>query len=578
MSIRTYDNKHKKRANLEVKTRIEALQEAVDAGRSWLDPELLTRCEQRLVAARHRVKLSLDHTVIVVAGTTGSGKSSLVNALAQHDVSPVSAHRPTTSVPRAVVWDATEEGRADAGDLLDWLGVREQHHFTGVDGQRRVVWPPWRPTPQTAEQGVGTVLGKRAFRRGLIVVDLPDVDSLAQEHRAIADPLMARADVVVWVTDPQKYADATFHRRLQALPHGTDIIVVLNHADRLTEDDAQACFADVQRVVRQTTSARVRVMMTSAVSGAGVRDVAAVLDLAASRRASMAATLNGQLRECGEEILSADPEGSGAEVSAAQVEELIDDLARALGVDRIADAVRRSALRHSHALTGWPLTSWVSTLRRDPLAAWGFVRHRDGERSMAGVGRGVSPVQRPLGVLDAGVRASISMAISDFVFDVSVGGPVRWREQVGAAVDGGYVGALDSAVSDGDVVSVQPASWWGVAVWVHRVFLLAMVVGLGWLSFLAVAAYLRLDVPNTPAWMGFPIPTIVTVAGVLGGVMFALLCRVLSMWYAQREARRVYRQLRSRVSGVVRVRVVEPVELWVDQRERCRVSALVAAR
>lgn len=99
MSIRTYDNKHKKRANLEVKTRIEALQEAVDAGRSWLDPELLTRCEQRLVAARHRVKLSLDHTVIVVAGTTGSGKSSLVNALAQHDVSPVSAHRPTTSVP-----------------------------------------------------------------------------------------------------------------------------------------------------------------------------------------------------------------------------------------------------------------------------------------------------------------------------------------------------------------------------------------------------------------------------------------------------------------------------------------------
>lgn len=70
--------------------------------------------------------------------------------------------------------------------------------------------------------------------------------------------------------------------------------------------------------------------------------------------------------------------------------------------------------------------------------------------------------------------------------------------------------------------------------WVHRVFLLAMVVGLGWLSFLAVAAYLRLDVPNTPAWMGFPIPTIVTVAGVLGGVMFALLCRVLSMWYAQR--------------------------------------------
>lgn len=51
--------------------------------------------------------------------------------------------------------------------------------------------------------GVGTVLGKRAFRRGLIVVDLPDVDSLAQEHRAIADPLMARADVVVWVTDPQ---------------------------------------------------------------------------------------------------------------------------------------------------------------------------------------------------------------------------------------------------------------------------------------------------------------------------------------------------------------------------------------
>ncbi|WP_029068719.1 GTPase family protein [Jonesia quinghaiensis] len=576
MSIRTYDKKHKKRANLEVKTRIEALQEALDAGRPWLSQRTVTHCEQRIASARTRIKLSLDHTVVVLAGTTGSGKSSLLNTMAGRDIAHVSAKRPTTSQPVAVVWDATESGQSEAADMVNWLGVRN-HHVIDAPQQRKAAWPPWRPATSPVQEPPSATprTAPHMLRSGLVLIDLPDMDSLQEEHRTVAQPIIDRADLIIWVTDPQKYADATLHNQLARLPHATETIVVLNHSDRLDPQDREGCLADLRRLVREHTHTRTRVMATSATTGLGVVDLASVVDLAAGRRAALAGTLNNQLRECGEMLLSDTPPSHTTGIPESTRETLVDSLSHAIGVNTICGAVRQSALRHSHAVSGWPLTAWISTLRKDPLRSLGVRPWRtQGERNV-----NEPPTVRGQ-ALSSGphAQARIDMAVRSFLETVTAPGPPRWQEQVHQAVDEDLSDALDGAISNTDVIALRPAPWWRGAVWVHKVFLMGLIIGMGWLSFLAVAAYLQLPVPNTPAWMGFPIPTVITVIGAAGGVVFALLCRAMSWVYAQGQARRVYRQLRSHVHAVTSVRVIEPVEALVESREQCSVAALIAAR
>src|SRR6185436_16062527 len=118
----------------------------------------------RLAAARamlnraaERTALSQEHTVVALAGTTGSGKSSLFNALARLELSQAGFRRPTTSAAHACVWGAHP---ADA--LLDWLGIPGDHRFhrdSGLDSDD-------------------------ARLRGLVLLDLPDFDSVEDAHRA----------------------------------------------------------------------------------------------------------------------------------------------------------------------------------------------------------------------------------------------------------------------------------------------------------------------------------------------------------------------------------------------------------
>ncbi len=191
------------------------------------------------------MRLSADHTVVALAGATGSGKSSLFNALTRLDIATVGARRPTTSVASACVWGA--EG-ADA--LLEWLGVPRQH----------------RVSRESALDAGDDDL------HGLVLLDLPDHDSTEVAHRLEVDRLVELVDVLVWVTDPQKYADAAMHRRYLARLAGHDavVVVVLNHADRLAPKELIACLRDLERLLVADGLTGVEVVATSAATGDGV--------------------------------------------------------------------------------------------------------------------------------------------------------------------------------------------------------------------------------------------------------------------------------------------------------------------
>ena len=102
-----------------------------------------------------------DAYVLAFVGGTGVGKSTLLNALAGETVSPASVRRPTTSQP--VAWVPADEREA-LGPLLEWLGVEDVREHGAND------------------------LGPVA------ILDLPDMDSVAFEHRARVEAILPRVD------------------------------------------------------------------------------------------------------------------------------------------------------------------------------------------------------------------------------------------------------------------------------------------------------------------------------------------------------------------------------------------------
>ncbi|MFL5775425.1 MAG: GTPase, partial [Chloroflexota bacterium] len=143
---------------------LEASLEAADAA------DILGLDSQPLRAARdagvRRVGFPGDAYILALVGGTGVGKSSLLNALAGGVVSVASARRPTTSEP--IAWIPRGEGEA-LRPLLDWLGVEETREHD--------------PT------GLGPVA----------ILDLPDMDSIATDHRARVEALLPLVDAVAWV-------------------------------------------------------------------------------------------------------------------------------------------------------------------------------------------------------------------------------------------------------------------------------------------------------------------------------------------------------------------------------------------
>jgi hypothetical protein len=199
--------------------RLAALDQVVELGRGRLDPPLVEEAARIAGKAGHAAAPRRRAHRGRGRRRTGSGKSSLVNALAGEGVSEVGVRRPTTSAATAVVWGADA-----AGPLLDWLQVPRRH--------------------AAADQPAYAA-------DGLVLLDLPDFDSVRVEHRLEVDRLVELVDLLVWVLDPQKYADAALHDRyLRPLAgHGDVTLVVLNQADLLDPAGLAACLADLRRLL-----------------------------------------------------------------------------------------------------------------------------------------------------------------------------------------------------------------------------------------------------------------------------------------------------------------------------------------
>src|SRR5580698_1846200 len=222
----------------------EARAQGQDDGSGFSKP-LLDDAEAVLKRAGERLRLSSNHTVVALAGGTGSGKSTLFNALSGATFSPPGVTRPMTRHVHACVW-----GMQGAAPLLDWLGVQRRHRYARAS---------------VLDSGESDL-------DGLILLDLPDHDSVVTASMAAVDRLSKLADMVIWVLDPQKYADAAVHNRylIPLAGHAAVFTVVLNQVDVLSPQQARDCGEDLRRLLDGEGLTDTPLLAVSARTGLGI--------------------------------------------------------------------------------------------------------------------------------------------------------------------------------------------------------------------------------------------------------------------------------------------------------------------
>ncbi|MEJ7742284.1 MAG: YfjP family GTPase [Nocardioidaceae bacterium] len=332
-------------AKTETTLRLDGLGAAVEAARGRLDDALLREAADVVSRGRRRLGLSSEHTIVALAGATGSGKSSLFNALCDLDLAAVGVKRPTTSWALACAW-----GSDGATEILDWLGIPTRH--------------------QVNRTGLLDETAADRDLHGLVLLDLPDHDSTEVSHRLEVERLVELADVMVWVLDPQKYADAVIHDRyLRPLSsHAEVMLVALNHVDEIPPGGVESCLLDVRRLLELDGLENVPVLATSATEGRGIAELRQILVRKVSDKRSARERVDADVAGMARRLEQQAGSAQGVELGADLHKQLLDACVDSAGVPVIVGALESTALISARRATAWPVAAWLGGMRSDPMS------------------------------------------------------------------------------------------------------------------------------------------------------------------------------------------------------------------
>ncbi len=533
----------------DVADRIDGLEEAARNARGRLPDPLVDEAAAVAERAGARLRLSPDHTVVALAGATGSGKSSTFNAVTGLELAAIGVRRPTTSWTMACAW-----GGEGAGELLDWLGVPKRHQVSRtsmLDGP-------------DDDRGLG----------GLVLLDLPDHDSTEVAHHVEVDRVVALADLMVWVLDPQKYADAAIHERYlrPMASHRASMLVVLNHIDTVPAARRTAMVDDLRRLLALDGLDDVPVLATSARTGEGIPELERAIAARVSDKKAARTRLMADVTSVARRLDEANGDAKPGDLPRARTRELVDAFADAAGVPTVVGAVETSTRRRASQATGWPVTSWLSRFKPDPLRRLHLDLGAAG-RELTGTARASVPEATAV------QRARVDTAVRAAADDVGAQLTPPWADAVRRASvsrldDLGD--ALDHAVASTDLGVSRTPVWWSLVRFLQWLLLLAGVVGAVWLLVLAVLGYLQVPEPSTPRSGGLPLPTLLLLGGLAAGILLGLVCKAVVRLSARAKARSADRRLRAAIGEVTERLVVEPLQAEVEAYRATR-AGLAAA-
>ncbi len=511
---------------------------AARVGPAGFDLALLEAAEDLLARAGERLRLSSEHTVVALAGGTGSGKSSLFNALAGADLSPVGVTRPMTTAPHACVWQM--EG---AGPLLDWLEVPRRYRF----GRASAL--------DSGEESLS----------GLVLLDLPDHDSVVAGSSAEVDRIVGLADLMIWVLDPQKYADDAVHRRYLAplAGHSAVTAVALNQIDQLTTQEAEECVADLRRLLDSADFRDLKVLLTSTRTGAGLDELRKVLIGAVTARQAaserIAADVDALLPGFAA-YRAADP-GMFA-VDADHAARLVDAFAAAAGVSAVGDGLQSAYELRAVDYVGWPVARLAERLPgRDPVRK---MHLGDLREELRGMGAG------PVGAQ----RADIDNTLSALAGDICASLPEPWSRTVRAAARSQadeIPAELGSALKESLPLVNGIPSWWRlVRVW-QWALIAVTIAGLAWLGALLTFGVFDVSGQSTPLLDDptlIPWVCVMIAAILLLGWLTSAGCQNFVAMAAERQRGQTIELMRSRIATVAQDKVLTPIQQELSEYAR----------
>jgi GTP-binding protein EngB required for normal cell division len=223
---------------------LDALDLVVARGRGVVPRARLDEAEAIVARIRNRRGFHGDTLVLGLIGGTGSGKSSLLNAVAGKPIASVSALRPHTDRPLA--WLPANAG-ASLMETLDAAGIVDRHEQDTMEN--------------------------------VALLDLPDIDSVAVDHRRLVEGLLPEIDGVLWLVDPDKYRDGPLHRDFLAplARYQEQFAFVFNKIDLVPEDLRSVMIADFVQALEAHGYTNPTVLVTAAdpfmAAQVGIEDV-----------------------------------------------------------------------------------------------------------------------------------------------------------------------------------------------------------------------------------------------------------------------------------------------------------------
>ena len=300
---------------------------------------------------------SLDAPLLaVVGGSTGAGKSTLVNALVGHPVTRAGAIRPTTRQPILLHHPADAAWFEDQRVLPTLSRIRGTVVDTQLPANRAGA------APDAASISSLVLVGHPAVPEGIALLDAPDVDSVSDDNRKLAGQLLAAADLWLFVTTANRYADAVpWKLLLDAASRDIMVAVVLDRVPPAAEAEVST---DLRMMLQREGlgAARLFIIPEVTLDGLGMLPDGAVEPLArwvrelaadAAGRADIARrTLNGTVRALSGRVAAL----AQASLEQQQSRDVLAKDARAAyqdAVARILDATRDGALLRGEVLARW---------------------------------------------------------------------------------------------------------------------------------------------------------------------------------------------------------------------------------
>jgi hypothetical protein len=299
--------------------------------------------------------------LVVVGGSTGAGKSTLVNSMVRAPVSAASVLRPTTRAPVLV------------SHPQDAAWFAERNVLPGLT----------RTNASRDDHASLQVVPAQALTAGLALLDAPDIDSVVDANRELAGQLLAAADLWLFVTTAARYADAVPWRLLRtAHDRGTVLAIVLDRVPSGAEDEVAGHLRQMLEA-QDLPDVVMFVLPETQVDGSGLLPEEVVAPLRywlaqlagdqVARSAVIRTTLSGAIRGVVRDVdtiaLAAD-EQTGAWISLDQ----IVDASYSTGEEHVMAVMADGALLRGEVLARWQEFVGTGDLMRALQARIGKIR------------------------------------------------------------------------------------------------------------------------------------------------------------------------------------------------------------